>query len=68
MRGMKGAGTAKVLMDGLKNYYNFLRPHIGLENETPAKKANIDMELGRNRWYTIIRKGVITQRRNTRKT
>jgi transposase-like protein len=68
MRGMKGEETAKVLMDGLKNYYNFLRPHMGLENETPAKKANLDLELGRNRWLSIIRKGTITRRRNKRKS
>jgi transposase-like protein len=68
MRGMKGEETAKILMDGLKNYYNFLRPHMGLENETPAKKANLDLELGRNRWLSIIRKGAITRRRNKRKS
>ncbi len=56
MRGMKKEETAKILMDGLKNYYNFLRPHMGIENETPAKRANIDLELGRNRWRTIIRR------------
>lgn len=65
MRGMKGDDTAKALMDGLKNYYNFLRPHMGLENETPAKEAKLDLELGRNRWYSIIRKGTIARRRNT---
>jgi len=68
MRGMKGEETAKVLMDGLKNYYNFLRPHMGIENETPAEKANINLELGRNRWKSIIRKGAITRRRNTTKS
>ena len=65
MRGMKKQETATVLMEGLKNYYNFLRPHMGIENETPAKRANIDLELGRNRWHSIIRKGAITRRRNT---
>jgi len=67
MRGMKKKETAKVLMDGLKAYYNFLRPHMGLENETPAERAGINIELGRNRWYTLIRKGATTRRRNTRK-
>ena len=68
MRGMNTQETAKVLMDGLKNYYNFLRPHMSLENETPAKEANIDLELGRNRWYSLIRKSAISRRRNTRKS
>jgi len=51
-------------MDGLKNYYNFLRPHMALKNETPAEKANLNLELGRNGWLSIIRKGVIARRRN----
>lgn len=67
MRGMKGEETATVLMEGLKNYYNFLRPHMGIQNETPAEKANINLELGRNRWQSIIRKGAISQRGKTRK-
>ena len=67
MRGMKQKETATVLMEGLKNYYNFLRPHMSLENETPAKRANIDLELGRNRWLSIIRKGA-TKRRKKIKT
>lgn len=46
-------------MDGLKDYYNFLRPHMGIENETPAQRANINLELGRNRWKSIIRKSLI---------
>jgi len=35
---------------------------MGMENETSAEKANINLELGRNRWASIIRKGTITQR------
>jgi len=65
MRGMKGKETATALMEGLKNYYNFLRPHMGIENEIPAQKAGLDLELGRNKWLSIIRKGAITRRRNT---
>lgn len=33
---------------------------MGIENETPAKKAGIDLELGRNKWLTVIRKSVKT--------
>jgi len=64
MRGLKGEDTGKVIVDGLKNYYNFLRPHMGLEGETPAKTANIDLELGRNRWQSIIKKST-TRKRTT---
>ncbi len=55
MRGLQTEETAKTMMDGLKDYYNFLRPHMGLENKTPAQAANIELELGRNRWQSIIR-------------
>lgn len=30
---------------GHQLYYNFFRPHFALNNETPAKKANIDLNL-----------------------
>jgi hypothetical protein len=43
IRRMKGEKTAKVLMGGLKNYYNFLRPHVGLEKEPPAKRAKLEL-------------------------
>jgi hypothetical protein len=65
MRGLKGEETGKLILDGLKNYYNFIRPHMGIENETPAKMADIDLELGRNRWYSLIRKGATTRRCTT---
>jgi len=64
MRGLKGEETGKIIVDGLKNYYNFLRPHMGLDGETPSKMAGIDLELGRNRWQSIIKKS-ITRKRTT---
>ncbi len=36
-------------MDGFRNYYNALRPHMGINNNTPAEMAGIDFELGRNK-------------------
>ena len=55
MRGMQSEETAKTLMDGFRMYYNFLRPHMGLEGNTPAEAAGIDLELGRNRIKNLIR-------------
>jgi len=55
MRGMKGEESAQTLIDGLRNYYNFLRPHMSL-SKTPAEASEIDLELGRNRWRSLIRK------------
>ena len=55
MRGMQNNDTAKVLMDGFRNYYNFLRPHMGIDNNTPAKEAGLNLELGRNRVKDLIK-------------
>jgi len=37
------------LMDGFRDYYNFLRPHMGIEGLTPPDAAGIALELCRNR-------------------
>jgi len=39
MRGLDGEGTTQTVMDGMRIYYNFIRPHIALEGKTPAEKA-----------------------------
>ena len=54
MRGMQSNETAKQIMDGFKIYYNFIRNHMGINN-TPAKEANLDLELGRNKWKNLIK-------------
>ena len=56
MRGFNGDKSAQILIDGLKAYYNFLRPHMGLDNKTQAEVAGIDLKLGRNRWLSLIEK------------
>ena len=60
MRGMQNDETAKRLMDGFKNYYNFLRPHMGLDNNTPANQAHVDLELGRKRVKNLIKQSMGT--------
>jgi putative transposase len=55
MRGMQSQETAKILMSGFRDYYNFLRPHMGIEDKTPAEKAGIDLELGRKRIKNLIK-------------
>jgi hypothetical protein len=32
------------LLDGLRIYHNFVRPHMGLEGKTPAEVAGIKVE------------------------
>lgn len=55
MRGMQNNETAKVLTDGFRNYYNFLRPHMEIDNNTPTIMAGLDLELGRNKIQNLIK-------------
>jgi len=51
MRGLKNTDTA--IIKGLQIYHNFIRPHEGLNGNTPADRAGIMVE-GENKWRTII--------------
>ena len=42
-------------MDGFRNYYNVLRPHMGIDNCTPAEMAGLNLELGRNKIKNLIK-------------
>ena len=61
MRGLKTEETAKVIAEGFRTYYNFLRPHSTLNGKTPAKEAEINLELGRNKWLSLIQKATETK-------
>jgi len=39
-------------------YYNFIRPHMGLDGGTPAEEAKIDLNLGNNKWLDLLRKSL----------
>ena len=43
MRGLKTLASAKVISEGFIIHYNFLRPHMTLKGETPAKVAGFSM-------------------------
>jgi transposase-like protein len=55
MRGLGDEGTAQTMMDGLRLYYNFLRPHSALNGKTPAQKAKIDSNPNQS-WLSMIRR------------
>jgi len=55
MRGLKTERTAQIFHNGVKDYYNFIRPHQGLKGKTPAEMAGIDLNLGENRWLSLLR-------------
>lgn len=58
MRGLKEEQKAQVMMDTMRNYYNFRRPHQSLDGKTPAQMANVDPKLGGNKWLSLIRKSI----------
>jgi transposase-like protein len=55
MRGLDAEDSAQTMMDGMRIYYNFIRPHTALDGKTPAQKANIDAKLNEARWLSLIK-------------
>lgn len=51
MRGVKREDSP--ILKGIQIYHNYLRPHEGLNGETPADRAGIHVE-GENKWLTLI--------------
>jgi len=58
MRGLDSEDSAQIIIDGNKIYYNFIRPHMSLNGLTPAEVANINLQLGQNKWLDLIKKSV----------
>jgi len=56
------------ILEGLRIYYNFIRPHMALNGKTPAEVANINLQLGQNRWETLIRQSSRHKKRITKLT
>jgi transposase-like protein len=61
MRELKKEGSG--IIEGLKIYYNFIRPYMALKGLTPAEMAGINLQLGQNKWESLIRKSVISKNR-----
>jgi transposase-like protein len=55
MRGLDDEATAQTMMNGLRIYYNFIRPHMALNGKTPAQQAKIDVDSSRN-WLSLIKR------------
>jgi hypothetical protein len=41
------------LAEGQRIQYNFVKPHMALNGETPAKKAGIEIE-NKNKWMNLL--------------
>jgi hypothetical protein len=48
--------TDTAILDGQRVYYSHIRPHQALNGKTPAQVAGIDLDLGVNKWESIIKK------------
>ncbi len=53
MRGMKSVRTAEIVLDGWNTYYNYMRPHMGLDNRTPANAAKLETPF--TNWEDVAR-------------
>lgn len=53
MRSLKKPRTAKIILDGFINHYNFLMEHGSLEGRTPAQESGIDGKI--QNWGDLIR-------------
>ena len=52
-RGWKSMETS--IPEGNRIFYNFVRPHMSLDGQTPAEAAGIDLNLEGNRWMQLIK-------------
>ena len=50
-RGLKISDSPAIT--GIKLHHNFIKPHMSLDGDTPAKRAGIEVN-GDNKWLTII--------------
>lgn len=57
MRALKKREGNQVI-DGFRIYYNFIRPHMALDGKTPAEKAQLDLNLGENKWLSLIKRSL----------
>jgi transposase-like protein len=55
MRGLKRKDTP--ILTGYQIFHNYIRPHMGLNGQTPAEKCGIEIE-GENKWKTIIQNAI----------
>ena len=59
-RGLKSEETAFVKVHQL--YYNFIKPHKGLNGYTPAHFANIYLNLKDNKWENLLKNSIKYQK------
>jgi transposase InsO family protein len=60
MQELSDIETAQTMIDGLRIYYNFIRPHMALNGRTPAQKASVESD--KAEWMSLIKKASQYQR------
>lgn len=55
-RGLGNDKSAQTFSELLKINHNFVKPHQGLNGKTPAQAANIDLNLGNDKYLDLIKK------------
>lgn len=55
MRALFNPKTSDDIFQGQRVYYNFIRPHMALDGQTPAEKAGLDLNLGNDKWLDLIK-------------
>ena len=54
-RGLGNDESAQNFAELLKINHNFVKPHQGLDGKTPAQAANIDLNLGNDKYLNLIK-------------
>ena len=54
IRGLKSEKTANVYMDNWRTYYNFVKPHMSFNGQTPSEVAGISIGNERNKWLSLL--------------
>jgi putative transposase len=62
-RGWKTMQTA--IPEGHRIQYNFVKPHMALENQTPAQAAGIVVD-GRNKWLSLLKSALTDDKEQER--
>ena len=57
-RGFKSDETAQQWNDAFRLYHNFIKKHMALNGATPSQVAEIDIDLGRNRWLSLLKQSL----------
>ena len=65
LRGLESEETAKILLDGWFVYHNFINPHLGLNDKTPAEACGIDLKI-EDGWEDLIEEATYYQTKLTR--